>query len=225
VKRLSGRTVVPAMLAAVLAFPARAQQGPGDPKDKAAQAPNADVRTFPRWEWFWGFAYLNTNIGSQANLFAPTSRNYYGIRTALKLNLRKNLGLLLDAGGGYGQTRPASQLKPDTGQLLFGPQFTFRSRKFSVFVHPLVGVNTTSLPLVTSGGSAGDLVSRGHFALDFGGGLDINWKPAVAIRLFQADYIPTRSDGKWEEGFGISTGIALRFCSFYGPFFDKCGKK
>jgi hypothetical protein len=185
-KRLSGRTVVPAMLAAVLAFPIHAQQTPGGASDKAAQAPNAEARKFPKWEWFWGFSYFNTRLGSQASVFAPTSRNYYGIRTALKLNLHKNIGLLLDAGGGFGRTRFASQLKPDTGQVLFGPQFTFRSRKFSAFAHPLVGVNTTTLPLVTSGGSVGDLASRRHFAMDFGGGLDINWKPAVAIRLFSA---------------------------------------
>jgi hypothetical protein len=79
--------------------------------------------------------------------------------------------------------------------------------------------------VVTSDGSVGDLVSRKHFALDFGGGLDINLKPAIAVRLFQADYIPTRSAGKWENGFDVSTGIVLRFCSFFGPFFDKCGTK
>jgi hypothetical protein len=224
-KRVTGRTVVPAILAAVLAFPIHARQTPGGASDKAAQAPNAEIQTFPRWEWFWGFSYLNTSIGSQASVFAPTSRNYYGIRTALKLNLHKNIGMLLDAGGGYGQTRPTSQLKPDTGQLLFGPEFTFRGRKFSAFAHPLVGVNTSNLPVVTSDGSVGDLVSRKHFALDFGGGLDINLKPAIAVRLFQADYIPTRSAGKWENGFDVSTGIVLRFCSFFGPFFDKCGTK
>jgi hypothetical protein len=213
-KRLTARAVVPAMLAAVLAFSVHAQQ-----------APNAKIREFPRWEWFWGFSYLNTSLGSQASLFAPTSPNYYGIRTTLKRNLHENIGLLLDAGGGFGRTRVASQLKPDTGQVLFGPQFTFRSRKFSAFAHPLVGVNTTTLPLVTSGSSVGDLVSRRHFALDFGGGMDINWKRSVAIRLFQADYIPTRSDGKWEKSFVVSTGVVLRFCSFFGPFFDQCGTK
>jgi hypothetical protein len=224
-KRMSGQIVVSAMLAAVLAFPVHARQTPGAGGDNAEQAPNAEAQNFPRWEWFWGFSYLNTSLGSQANLFAPTDRNYYGLRTALKLNLRRNIGVLLDAGGGFGRTRFPSQLKPDTGQVMFGPEFAFRSRKFSAFAHPLVGVNTTTLPLVTSGGSVGALVSRRYLALDFGGGLDLNWKRSVAIRLFQADYIPLRSGGKWETTLGVSTGIVLRFCSLFGPFFDKCSTK
>jgi hypothetical protein len=207
-RRLTGRTVVLTILAAALAFPVHAQQ--------------TSAQTFPKCEWFWGFSYLNTSLGSQSSMFGPTSPNYYGIRTALKLNVNKNIGVLLDAGGGFGRTSSPSQVKPDTGQVLFGPEFTFRSRKFNVFAHPLVGVNTTSLSLVTSDGSVGDFVSHRHFALDFGGGLDINWKRSVAVRIFQADYIPTRSDGKWEKGFGVSTGIVLRFCGFFGPFFDKC---
>ena len=207
-RRLTGRTVAPTILAVALAFPVHSQQTPAG--------------TFPKWEWFWGVSYLHTSLGSQTSLFAPTSPNYYGIRTTLKMNLDKNIGVLLDAGGGFGRTSSPSQVKPDTGQVLFGPEFTFRSRKFNVFAHPLVGVNTTDLPLLSSGGSVGDLVSRSHLALDFGGGLDFNWKRSVAIRLFQADYIPTRSGGKWETAFGVSTGIVLRFCSFFGPFYDKC---
>jgi hypothetical protein len=223
-RKLTGRIVVVTLFVATLACPGHAQPPPGGGGDKAEQAPYPDVRTYPRWEWFWGFSYLHSSLGSQT-LVVPTSTNYYGIRTALKLNPHKNIGVLLDVGGGWGRTLSPSKLKPDTGQLLFGPEFTFHRRTFSVFSHPLVGVNTTSLSLMTSDGSVGEVVSRRHLALDFGGGLDINWKRSLAIRLLQADYIPVRSDGKWQSSFVVSSGIVLRFCSFFGPFFDKCATK
>lgn len=118
-KSLIRRILVPVMLAAAFAFPVQGRQNPGVGHSKAQQVPSAEAREFPRWEWFWGFSYLNISLGSQSSLFAPTSPNYYGIRTALKLNLRKEIGVLLDAGGGYGQTRPASRTSriPDSSCL------------------------------------------------------------------------------------------------------------
>lgn len=222
--RLTGRTAAVIVFAAVLACPGHGQSTSEAGGYEAEQAPTPGAPTFPRWEWFWGFSYLNTNLGLQA-LYVPTSPNYNGIHTSLKLNLNSNLGVLLDVGGGWGRMRVSSQLKPDTGQLLLGPEFTFHGRKFSAFAHPLVGVNTTSLFLMNADGSVGDVVSQRHLALDFGGGLDIHWKRSIAIRLLQADYIPLRSEGKWANSFVVSTGVVLRFCSFFGPFFDHCASK
>jgi len=223
-RRLTGRAVIVAVFVAALACPGHAQPPSGVGGDEAEQTASPEAPTFPRVEWFWGFSYLNTNISSQS-LLVPTGPNYYGIRTALKFNLRKNIGVLLDVGGGWGRTRFSSQLKPDTGQLLFGPEFTFHGRKFSAFAHPLVGVNTTSLSLMNADGSVGNVVSQRHLALDFGGGVEMNWKRSVAIRLLQADYVPLRSDGKWKNSVVVSTGIVLRFCSFFGPFFDHCATR
>jgi hypothetical protein len=223
-RRLIERTVLVTVFVAAFAYPGRAQSTSGTGGNEAEQVPRPEAPSFPGVESFWGFSYLNTNLGSQT-LFVPTSRNYYGIRTALKLNLRRNIGALLDVGGGWGRMRPSSQVKPDTGQLLFGPEFTFHGRRFSAFAHPLVGVNTTNLYLMNADGSVGDVVSRGHLALDFGGGLDVNWKRSVGIRLLQADYVPMRSDGRWKDSFVVSTGIVLKFCRFFGPFFDHCATR
>ena len=55
------------------------------------------------------------------------------------------------------------------------------------------------------------LAHRTNLAFGAGGGIDRNWKRHFAFRLFQADYIPTRLDGKWESHFRIGTGILVKF--------------
>jgi hypothetical protein len=55
------------------------------------------------------------------------------------------------------------------------------------------------------------LAHRTNLAFGAGGGIDRNWKRHFALRLFQADYIPTRLDGRWESHFRIGTGILVKF--------------
>lgn len=178
--------------------------------------PAAPAQEFPRWESFGGFSYANVNLGPQAGLFNPISRNYYGADLAFSFNPHRNIRLLLiDWGiqGGKSTANPFPFLKLDllTSQALFGPQVAFRGRKATVFANSLVGVTNTRLVATAGGGLFIDLVRRTNLALGFGGGLDVNWRRRFAIRVLQANYIPTRVAGTWEKQHSVSTGVVFKF--------------
>jgi len=61
------------------------------------------------------------------------------------------------------------------------------------------------------GGIILPLVNPGEKKIGFGGGLDVNLNPRVAVRILQADYVPTRSAGKWQNDFRVSIGVVFRF--------------
>jgi hypothetical protein len=98
----------------------------------------------------------------------------------------------------------------NTGQALFGPQFTLRRRRATAFANALVGVNATVLR-AHSGRLYDDIVRQTFLALGFGGGLDVNWTRLAAIRAFQVQYVPTHRSGHWYPQYVISTGVVFRF--------------
>ncbi len=197
-KRLAVRAfALIAVLSSAAAFPARAQE-------------------FPRWECFGGFSYANVGLGPQANLFGPVSKNYYGIHLGVNLNPYRNFSVVLTD---LGIQSRGSRIPPPfrhsnndvvTSQALFGPELKIRSRKANGFAHALVGVTNTRLVETDSFGTS-DLVRRTNLALGFGGGLDVNLRPRLAIRVLQADYVPTRLGGKWQNDFRVSVGVVFRF--------------
>ena len=197
-KRLAVRAfALIAVLSSAAAFPARAQE-------------------FPRWECLGGFSYANVGLGSQANLFGPVSKNYYGIHLGVNLNPYRNFSVVLTD---LGIQSRGSRIPPPfrhsnndvvTSQALFGPELKIRSPKANGFAHALVGVTNTRLVETDSFGTS-DLVRRTNLALGFGGGLDVNLRPRLAIRVLQADYVPTRLGGKWQNDFRVSVGVVFRF--------------
>jgi hypothetical protein len=107
---------------------------------------------------------------------------------------------------------------------LAGPEFTLRTRNWNTFAHTLFGLTRTSLSELNgySCCSYGSYISvetpnyvnvahRTNLAFGVGGGIERNWKKHFAFRLLQADYIPTRLDGRWESHFRLGTGIILKF--------------
>lgn len=178
----------------------------------------ARTQEFPRWEAFGGFSYANVNLGPQAGLFVPSNRNYYGIDLAFSFNPYKNIRLLLiDFAVQQGGTNacpspyPFKNISVLTSQSLFGPQFTVRRRKVTIFGNSLVCVTNPRLVAALGEGDFVDLVRRTNLALGFGGGLDVNWKRRIAIRMFQADYIPTRLADTREKHYSVSTGEVFKF--------------
>jgi hypothetical protein len=185
------------VLVSAAAFPVRAQD-------------------FPHWESFGGFSYANVGLGPQANLFGPVSKNYFGLHLGLNFNPYRNFSVvLMDLGMQSRGSRVPRLFRNSnnnvvTSQALFGPELKIRSRKGIGFAHALVGVTNTRLVETDSFGSI-DLVRRTNLALGFGGGLDVNLNPRLAIRTLQADYVPTRLAGKWQNDFRVSTGVVFRF--------------
>jgi hypothetical protein len=185
------------VLVSAAAFPARAQE-------------------FPRWESFGGFSYANVGLGPQANLFGSVSKNYYGLHLGVNFNPYSNFSVVLTDLGIQSRGSHVPRLFRNsnnnviTSQALFGPELKIRTRKANGFAHALVGVTNTRLVETDSFGTI-DLVRRTNLALGFGGGLDVNLKPRLAIRVLQADYVPTRLAGKWENEFRVSIGVVFRF--------------
>jgi hypothetical protein len=182
---------------AVASIPARAQQ-------------------YPRWEAFTGFSYAHVNLGQQTSTFQPTDKNYYGLEVNGSFNPRSYLRIILcdfsvQTGG---TTTNATPLRADvrTSQVLFGPEFVRRSRKSAVFAHTLIGVTNTRLVGRLGGiDVVPDLANRTSLAFGVGGGIDIHLTSLLAIRAFQADYIPTRLSGTWESQFRASSGVVFTF--------------
>jgi opacity protein-like surface antigen len=189
--------VLAAVLASAAAFPSGAQQ-------------------YPSWEAFAGFSYANVGLGPQASLFGPVSKNYYGMHLSVSFNPRRNLSLLVtdlgiqSRGSTLPRVFPKSNQSVVTSQALFGPQLTIRTAKANGFAHALVGVTNTRLVETDAFGTI-DLVRKTNLALGFGGGVDLNLTPRLAVRVVQADYIPTRLDGKWQSDFRVSVGVVFRF--------------
>jgi hypothetical protein len=145
--------------------------------------------------------------------------DFYGLEFNAKLNLHKNVGIiLLDAGILYGRTKiPSplgSQFDANTSlqsyQFLFGPEVAYRNRKVRIFGHGLLGTNHTAV-VWNFGNNSPTLIGRTHFALGAGGALDVNFKEHLAYRVFQADFIPTLVNGRWEKNYRFSTGIVVHF--------------
>ena len=169
---------------------------------------------------FIGASYGKMALGSETALFSPTSRNFYGLEFNVKANLHKNVGIiLLDAGMLFGGTKiPSplgSQFDANTSlqsyQFLFGPEVAYRNRKIQLFGHGLFGANHTALVWDLSSNNNLTLIGRTHFALGAGAGLDVSFKEHLAYRVFQADYIPTLVNGRWEKNYRVSTGIVVHF--------------
>jgi len=207
-KRTAGQATIFALFAALAAFPANGQERP--------------ARQFPSVEFFVGYSYANVNLGSQSSLFVPAGRSYNGAQIDAKINLSKHTSLLLDEANQWGTSRIPDPLgyvaymQLYTTQFLAGPEFTLRTRKFNAFAHTLFGLTRTTLNQpngYTYGGSLNyvGVAHRNNLALGAGGGIERNWKKHFGFRVFQADYIPTRLDGKWESHFRVSTGMLVKF--------------
>jgi hypothetical protein len=138
---------------------------------------------FPKAEVFGGFSVLSFDPGYER--IQPL-----GFQASVAGNFHKNVGIVGDFGGQY-------KNGGSVYEYLFGPKFSMRQSKATVFAHTLFG-----------GISAGGNISDSAFAMGFGGGLDLNVNDRFAVRAVQFDWIPIHDAGAWDTntirfGFGI----------------------
>ncbi len=178
----------------------------------------AMAQDYPRWEIFGGFSYANVDLGDPQNLFGrQISQNFLGGEFSFSFSPHKNLRFLLVDFGFQWQKSDilvAGVRATDVGtyQALFGPEFTLRGEKATVFLHALVGAAGSQLRLRRAPfGAAAEVTRQDGFALGFGGGVDVNWSDRFAVRLFQADYVPARFGGAWQDGFRLGVGVVVKF--------------
>lgn len=158
----------------------------GQPAPTAAQAENA-----PTIEVAIGPSLLRNGAT------APNFSLYGGWQTEASGNFKKHVGVTADFSGEY---RSISGTRVSQYHYMFGPRFVARGRRASIFTHALVGAGS----LRSSGNSSNGL------ALGVGGGVDLNAGGHFAIRLVQADYLPTRVSNAWFHDFRLGVGIVFK---------------
>jgi opacity protein-like surface antigen len=147
-------------------------------------------QAIPQWEVFGGYSYLRVNPG-----FGADGVNTSGWEAAANYNFNKTWGLKADFSGHY--CCDSNHMH----NFLFGPQFSYRRDKYTLFAHGLIG-----------GSHASALgASDSSVAWALGGGWDWNATDSVAVRIFQADYLGTHFLGDTQHNFRVSTGLVFRF--------------
>ena len=175
----------------------------------------------PKVEIFGGYSYANIDNDSIPSRLS-FRENAHGWGASLSGNFHKNFGFTLDFAGQYGSGTISASQSPSadfqSNQFLFGPRFTLRGGSATGFVHALFGVARTRISSFTSRGTRFPSNSDIDFSMAYGGGLDINVGERIAIRAFQADYIPVRFSEefpfqRWLSNFRVQTGIVIKFGS------------
>jgi hypothetical protein len=118
---------------------------------------------------------------------------FAGVQMSITGNFRRSVGLSGDLGiqsAIFGET---------TYQILFGPRFFKRGSNVTGFLHALSGI------VFPRGGQ------DPAFTTGLGGGMDVRVGSRVAIRLLQADYLPTRSSGRWFHNGRAALGVVFAF--------------
>lgn len=162
---------------------------------------------------FGGYSFLNLDNGGIAGgqldtVFGVpggtlgTGSNFNGWEAQLEFKARKNIGIVADFSGNYGNLFTAASGSGVSGlpstqsySFLFGPEVAISRGKTRPFVHALFGVNrldsssTTSLTGVAFASLPS--VSDTAFAMALGGGLDYNLNSKFGLRLGQFDYLYT----------------------------------
>lgn len=174
------------------------------------------AQVFPRGEAFAGFSYAHVSLGQQSTLFQPTDANYYGMHVNASWNPTASLRVILcDFGVQMGGTTVnMAPLHTDlrTSQVLFGPELVRRSERAAPFAHALIGLTNTRLVSSISGSDVvPDVAARTNLAFGVGGGLDVPWTRLLTVRAVQADYVPTRIAGSWQNQVRVSSGLVFRW--------------
>jgi len=190
-----------------------------------AQAPKV-----PDIEVFGGVSYLNV-AGYEGR------EHFSNAATGVTMNVNKYFGLFGEAGlpiAGPSETFPSLiggfPIRPPftfgfrdstkVSTALFGPRFSLRRERTTLFVHGLAGVvrttNKSEHSLVTGIGLPVDPLSLSSsfavhtFAYGFGGGVDVNVNHRFAIRVLQADYLRARIEGTGNQ-LRLQSGVVVRF--------------
>jgi len=161
------------------------------------------AQDYPKALVFGGYQY--THIGS-----GGADINMNGWNASLTGNFNRTFGLTADFSGAYKSISGASaHVYTYTG----GPVVSLNSGgKVNPFVHALFGGAHATIDTVFAQGIGGGPLTDNGFTMMFGGGADAKLSPAIAYRLFQADWVYYRFSGEGEsKNVRISTGIVFRF--------------
>jgi opacity protein-like surface antigen len=157
-----------------------------------AVAGSAVAQDYPQGEVAGNYTYIRIN---------PGSLNCHGGGGSGAYNLNHYLGVVGEFSGC--KITGLSGGSAHTLTYLFGPRVTYRAYgHLEPFGEVLLGG-------AHLGGSGG--LSESAFGMAIGGGADYKWKPNIAIRFIQADYLYTHFVGNTQNNFRLQAGVVFRF--------------
>jgi hypothetical protein len=203
-------------------------------------AGSASAQNLPRIEWFGGYSGAYTDRTGTAPVDSPGSipnhQLFNGAVFSFDLNLNRHVRLVLgeiswqrhESGLDFsfsptfqGLPFQVSSSHLNSYQLLFGADFTRRSRKYNLFTHGAAGI--AARHLVAPGHDV--ILSDDGAAFAGGGGLEVDLARHWAYRIGQIDYLLTHMGRQellianplltalpeWQHSFRFQSGIIFRF--------------
>jgi len=185
---------------------------------------SAKAQDFPKAEVFGGYSYLRAD-----------GANLNGWNASVSGNLNSWFGLVADFSGHYDSASTRSEftfpgfpgIPPFPGSstivrsetsahtFLAGPRFSYRKiEQITPFAHVLLGASRRHVESEVDFGVLGRTFFSSNstaFAAALGGGLDVALSKNIALRVVQADYLPTRSFGSFRSNGRVSMGLVFRF--------------
>jgi hypothetical protein len=156
----------------------------------------------PMGELFLGYSHARIKAPGPGN----DTLGLNGWNVSLASNLNRYIGLVVDASGHYAAPRFANvNVRTYDHEFLFGPRFTYRTSKVSVFAHALPGL------AMEKGTTLGFNEPNRSFAFAIGGGADVAIKKRVAIRVIQVDYLMTNFADQRQSNYRVGAGIVFYF--------------
>lgn len=162
----------------------------------AQQAP-----TLPKFEVYGGYSVLLTDMEASSGWNASVTANW-----------KRWLGGVADFSGHYGSENVMAgpfSAKADRRlhSVLFGPRFSYRTRRLTPFAHTLFGFVRETVDSATM------KQSETNFALALGGGLDLRLTNRLALRLIQADYHGNQLTDGMQHHVRLGAGLTVRIGS------------
>ena len=161
----------------------------------------------PKVEVYGGYQLLHHGGGTYGEDVYP-SYNFNGFLAAVEGNLKPFFGVV----GEFGYNRKSWDEYNETESFtsyLFGPRFGYRTEKFRVFGHYLLGGSHYKDEY------DGENYTDNNFTQAIGGGVDIVLNGMISVRPAQIDMVSIHwTDGEyseWENHFRYSGGVVITF--------------
>jgi len=170
----------------------------------------------PKNEFFAGYSYHSADINTLT--IDPHRTRQNGVNLAYKRNLNGYVGVKIDASAHFKRdSHPLAggqfSRKRDQYYFLGGVEFKAPGeRSVTPFAQALVGASlfrgfTTQ---TTPSGNIFTFDDATSFAMAVGGGVDVRVSNRIAIRIIQANYIPTFFGSGRQDNFRLSFGIVFK---------------
>ncbi|HKW31493.1 MAG TPA: hypothetical protein VJN92_00700 [Candidatus Acidoferrum sp.] len=174
-----------------------------------------------KFEVFGGYSYFRASVSETGVLLCPgppcptitvsSHPSLNGWEGSFEYKPAKEIAIEADFGGYYGSLPGSSGGGSlHTHTYLFGPR-VFLPGRISPFVHVLAGGAHQSSGSGISGNFSFPVHSANAFAIDLGGGVDVDVTERVRIRPIQLDYIGFHSGLGFHNQARISTGFVFHF--------------